>query len=83
MLGDTHVIVLGNVHPFCFVLENFANGAAFHAITSGNVFLPRIWVFLVINTDSFSVHIEQPLLALLRAWNDRANWWRWKGIRRK
>ena len=83
MFGDTHVVVLGDVHPFCFVLENFANGTAFYAITSGNIFLPCVWVFLVVDTNCFPIHIEQPLFALFSSWHDRTDWWRWKRIRRK
>ena len=28
-LGDMHAVVLGVVHPFCCVLENFADSTAF------------------------------------------------------
>jgi hypothetical protein len=72
MLGDTHVVVLGDVHPFCFVFEDFADGAAFDAITGSDVFLTGVGILLVVHTDGLAVDIEETLLALLGPRDDGA-----------
>lgn len=75
VLGDTHVIVLGDVHPFCFVFEDFADGAAFDAITGSNVFLTGIGILLMVHANGLAVYIEETLLALLGARDDGASRW--------
>ena len=80
MLGDTHVIVFGDVHPFCFVFEYFANGAAFYAITGSDVFLAGVGILLVVYANGLAVYIEETLFALLCARNDRTDWRGREGI---
>lgn len=75
MFGDTHVIVLGDIHPFCFVFEDFADGAAFDAITGGDVFLAGVGILLMVHADGLAVDIEETLLALLGPRNDRTSRW--------
>lgn len=75
MLGDTHVVVLGDIHPFCFVLEDFADGAAFDAITGSDVFLTGVGILLMVNANGLAVDIEETLFALLGPWNDRTHRW--------
>lgn len=75
MLGDTHVIVLGDIHPFRFVFENFADGAALHTVASGNVFLAGIGIILMVHTNGLAVDIEETLLALLCAGHNRTYRW--------
>lgn len=78
MLGHTHVFILWNIHPLCFVFKDLADGAPFHAISCGDVFLARIGVFLVVKTYRLAVNVEKTLLSLLSTWNDGA-WGRRKG----
>ena len=75
MLGDTHVVVLGDVHPFCFVFEDFTDGAAFDAITGSDVFLAGVGILLMVHADGLAVYIEETLLALLGPRNDGAHRW--------
>lgn len=80
MLCDAHVVVLGDVHPFCFVFEDFADGAAFYAITGGDVFLTGVWVLLVVYTNGLAVDIEETLFALLCPRNDGTHGWCGEGV---
>ena len=80
MLGDAHVIVLGDVHPFCFVFEDFADSAAFYAITGSDVFLTGVGILLMVDTNGFAVDIKETLFALLCPWNDGTYGWGGEGI---
>lgn len=74
MFSDAHIIVLGDVHPFCLVFEYFADGAAFDAITGGDVLLACIWIILMVHANGLSVYIKETLLALLCPRDNRAHW---------
>lgn len=80
MLGDTHVVVLGDVHPFCFVLEDFTDSTAFDAITGSDVFLTGVGIILMVHANGFAVYIEETLLALLGPRNDGTHRWGREGI---
>lgn len=75
VLGHTHVVVLGDVHPFCFVFEDFADGAAFDAVTGSNVFLAGVRILLVVHANGLAVYIEETLLALLGPRDDGTYRW--------
>ena len=72
MLGHAHVFIFRDVHPFCFVFQDLADGAPLYTIARCDVFLTCIGVFLVVKTDSFAVNIEKTLLSLLGTWDDGA-----------
>jgi hypothetical protein len=70
MLGHAHALMFRDVEPLGFVLQYFADRAAFDAISESNVLLSRAGVFLVKFTYGFSINIEKTLLSLLLARND-------------
>jgi hypothetical protein len=70
MLGHPHAFMFRDVEPLGFVLQNFADRAAFDAISESNVLLSRTGIFLVKFTYGFSIDIEKTLLSLLLARKD-------------
>lgn len=49
------MILVRDIQPSIFVFEYFANGAAFYAKDSSNVFLTSIWMLYMIDTDGLTV----------------------------
>jgi hypothetical protein len=62
VFGNLVFFVLGNVHPLLFMLQDLADGAPLDSVLDGDIFLPSIGVFLVVETNFFPVQIEQTLL---------------------
>jgi hypothetical protein len=72
MLGHTHVFILWDIHPFCFIFQNLADGAPLNTIPRCDIFLPCIGIILVVYTDGLTVNVKKTLLSLLGTWNNSA-----------
>lgn len=62
MFGNLEFFVFGDVHPLLFMLQDLADGAPLDSVFDGDIFLSSIGVLLVVETNFFSVQIEQTLL---------------------
>jgi hypothetical protein len=72
MLGHTHVFIFWDIHPFCFVFKDFADGAPLYTIPRCDVFLARVGIVGMVKADGLAVNIEKALLSLLSTWDDSA-----------
>lgn len=58
---DLQLFIFGDVHPLLLMLQNLANRAPFNPIFDRDIFLPRVGILLVVQTNLFPVHVEQAL----------------------